>query len=305
MEKSALSRTPPVGVISFVPPDSPAKFPTAGVTREEVRGRRRAFTLIELLVVIAIIAILMGILMPALSRVRKQARAVTCRALLKQWGSIWYMYCDDNNGLFTNGNGGGVGWQRGEWVIALRNQYQTKSKILRCPTATKRLSGDVEYGGPVNAYVMAPGGAGDLREEASFGQNNWLLNPPSGVTAVQGRPAEWHWRSMNVKNASQIPVFGDTMWRGGGPCTEGKGGDPPQYNGQWIDPDREMMHFCIDRHEGTVNHVFLDWSVRPVGLKELWTLKWHKMFDTRGRWTRAGGVAASDWPEWMRKFKDY
>ncbi|MEN6578050.1 MAG: type II secretion system protein, partial [Phycisphaerales bacterium] len=44
------------------------------------------FTLIELLVVIAVIAVLMAILMPALQRVRRQARAVACQSNLKQWG---------------------------------------------------------------------------------------------------------------------------------------------------------------------------------------------------------------------------
>jgi hypothetical protein len=51
--------------------------------------------------------------------------------------------------------------------------------------------------------------------------------------------------------------------------------------------------------------LFMDWSVRKVGLKELWTLKWHTLFDTEGPWTIAGGVWQSDWPEWMRNFKDF
>jgi len=265
----------------------------------------RAFTLIELLVVIAIIALLMAVLMPALSRARKQARTVTCRALLKQWGPIWYMYCNDNNGNFSSGNITSVNWTRGEWVIVLRSMYETKGDILRCPTAMKRLPTNVEYGGPYNTYVMGTDNLGNQKEEASFGQNNWLFNPPAGVTAIQGRPAKQHWRNMNVRGASQIPVFADTMWRGGGPSVSGARGDPPQYNGEWTGADKEMRHFCIDRHDGFINALFLDWSVRPVGLKELWTLKWHREFDVRGPWTRAGGADASKWPEWMRKFKEY
>jgi hypothetical protein len=110
---------------------------------------------------------------------------------------------------------------------------------------------------------------------------------------------------MNVKGANNIPVFADTMWRGGGPYTHGEGGDPPAYNGQWVNAKAEMKHFCIDRHNGANNHLFLDWTVRSVDLKELWTLKWHKQFDTRGPWTRGGGVQPADWPEWMRGFKEY
>lgn len=65
------------------------------------------------------------------------------------------------------------------------------------------------------------------------------------------------------------------------------------------------MHFVIDRHSGFVNHVFMDWSVRKLGLKELWKQKWHKEFNLNGPWTTAGGVAPSDWPDWMRNFKEY
>ena len=68
---------------------------------------------------------------------------------------------------------------------------------------------------------------------------------------------------------------------------------------------RHDMSFCINRHKGRINSLFMDWSVREVGLKELWTLKWAPNFNTVGPWTLAGGVQPEDWPEWMRGFKDY
>jgi prepilin-type N-terminal cleavage/methylation domain-containing protein len=282
---------------------------------------QKGFTLIELLVVIAIIALLMAIMMPALARVKKQAKAITCQALLKQWGIIWNMYCDDNDGNFSVGIVGGSGWHRGEWIICLRSLYQTKTNILKCPMAVKRRTlsnGQVaEYGSTFNTYYMPLGGSGSKGggEEPSYGGNNWIYNPEPGRANIQGRPTEWNWRNKdNVAGAARVPVLADTMWRGGGPYEVGTRGDPyevgtrgdpPQIDGQWLGYDREMMHFCINRHEGAINNLFMDWSVRKVGLKELWKLKWHRQFDINGSWTRAGGVREGDWPEWMRNFKEY
>jgi len=64
--------------------------------------KQKGFTLIELLVVIAIIALLMAILMPALERVKKQAKMVACQSNLKQWGLVWAMYTDENNSKFPD-----------------------------------------------------------------------------------------------------------------------------------------------------------------------------------------------------------
>jgi prepilin-type N-terminal cleavage/methylation domain-containing protein/prepilin-type processing-associated H-X9-DG protein len=62
--------------------------------------KRFGFTLIELLVVIAVIAVLMGVLIPALQRAREQAGEITCRNNLRQYGVAMYMYTDDNAGKF-------------------------------------------------------------------------------------------------------------------------------------------------------------------------------------------------------------
>jgi len=63
---------------------------------------KRAFTLIELLVVIAIIALLMGIMMPVLSRVKEHARNLLCQANLHQYGLAERMYLDSNDGFFPS-----------------------------------------------------------------------------------------------------------------------------------------------------------------------------------------------------------
>ncbi len=98
--------------------------------------KRRGFTLIELLVVIAIIAMLLAILMPALSRVKKQAKATACQMNLHHWAIIWSMYTGDNDGSFRNGVRNVGGKQVGHWLFAAEPYYKDEA-IRWCPMATK------------------------------------------------------------------------------------------------------------------------------------------------------------------------
>jgi prepilin-type N-terminal cleavage/methylation domain-containing protein len=99
--------------------------------------KSKGFTLIELLVVIAIIALLMSILMPALSRVKKQARTVACLSKLKQWGLWFSMYAEDYNGRFMQGFT--ITNQRA--VQVLGPYHKCDEDVLTCPVDVQMAQG--------------------------------------------------------------------------------------------------------------------------------------------------------------------
>lgn len=254
-------------------------------------SKRNGFTLIELLVVISIIVLLMALLMPALHRAKKQARAVSCGVKLHQWGLAFSAYTGDNNGYFH------AGWgsvpddvkRRSHWIECLRPYYKDPALSL-CPSATDpdKDSGTFSTWGPMAATGWFTEGF-----YGSYGANAWVCNPSPSWPAIGKWPRESHWKTADVKGANEIPVFLDALHFRLWP----KHFDtPPAYDGAPVNGNNGMSIFCIDRHEGTINGVFADWSVRSIGLKELWELKWHRGW---------GDNPPPIWPEWMRGFKDY
>ena len=269
----------------------------------------RAFTLIELLVVISVIAVLMGILLPVLGRVRKQAQAVRCQANLKQLGMAMQMYLAENEGQFPRRDDTVFRW----WERLLHYMdMDDNHNIMLCPVAKRVVKRPEDFpeavplsGGKHHAWWVKALADREIPEmTGSYGCNGALYSIPS---TSRGYWIDDHWEiPSHIKRPSTVPMILESQWMVTGMWPDRERTSPPPYDKEAT--GRYPVHSafsCIDRHNGHVNGLFVDTSIRSVGLKELWTLKWSKQFNTAGPWTIAGGVRPEDWPPWMRGFKDY
>ena len=141
-------------------------------------NRRNGFTLIELLVVIAIIAVLMGILMPALRKVREQAKNMACKSNLRNIGLVVALYLDDydrripdtgsSNGHLwdeTNGDHRRPGSGNGTYWGTFYRSYMKETKIFGCPSLQRVPEG------LIYSYTDYPDPA-DVVQHPAYGSNH-------------------------------------------------------------------------------------------------------------------------------------
>ncbi|MHC4474702.1 MAG: type II secretion system protein [Planctomycetota bacterium] len=243
-------------------------------------NKRRAFTLIELLVVIAIIALLMSILMPALSRIKTQTKAVICQSNLHQWGLAMICYTEDNRGFFPS--------HQALTADYLKECYRDE-RLLLCPMAVK--SYDEGATNPYAAHYYYNG-------LSSYGCNTWMC---SAVTAAF-QTDEKMWKTISAKGGNRIPMIFDCAgYQNASPWHRD---EPPDFDGQFVQGTSydEMRYACLNRHNEHINMVFFDIHVRKVGLKELWELEWHRNWNPDHEPPPA---AWNDPAHWMYGMEDY
>jgi prepilin-type N-terminal cleavage/methylation domain-containing protein len=274
------------------------------------RINARGFTLVELLVVVSIIAVLLAILLPVAGRVRGQARGVVCQSNERQWGLAFLTYCSAHDGKFFRS-------LQDIWLWPYKlHSYVSPGPdtalayqidLLLCPAAARHPvendsdGMDSAFGGRDRAWELVESvpPAGRLFGSYGFNYGVTYFYSDSPIEVRKSAPQR------ALGGPATTPVLLDCTWHVG----HGTGLDtPPAYEGDMsgcTGGNPGMKPYCINRHHAHTNALFLDWSVRKVGLKELWTLTWLRDSDAAGPWTKAGGVRPEDWPMWMRKFRDY
>jgi prepilin-type N-terminal cleavage/methylation domain-containing protein/prepilin-type processing-associated H-X9-DG protein len=212
---------------------------------------KKAFTLIELLVVIAVIAVLMGILMPALSRAREMAKALKCQANLRTLTTAWYTYATDNDGKLNSSynhttqpvEGGNVrkegSWAWAPWLVDgdaaapyqpyAENQFtleQRKEGIRRGAlypivkdVAAYHCPSDRSKGGNYRSYSMPDSLNGKW---GIWGKATWtnmkkmdeISNPSSAYVFVEENDPRGYNVSSWVLSATNPAAWGDpvTVW---------------------------------------------------------------------------------------------
>jgi prepilin-type N-terminal cleavage/methylation domain-containing protein len=189
-------------------------------------GKKQGFTLIELLVVIAIIALLLSILMPALKRVKVQARIVICRSNMRQWGLAWQTYATDNNGVLASSVGSFSGvypanvWLYNDAALGNKGQFSAEMLSSYIPGANMDRNDLGPGGNPEIADVWVCPSNRNQEGFTDYVRGNFRNNSPYfiGMYAFYGRVDKWEAAASRPQDltgkhmSSRRLLMSDTMY---------------------------------------------------------------------------------------------
>ena len=234
-------------------------------------SKSRAFTLIELLVVIAIIALLMGILMPALQRVKEQAQSIVCQGNLKGFALAVQMYAHDNDDGFPDARS--CYFRTNDWLsgdtdsshthrrwgnenVNLRYHpeygsdffgYLNNVKSLICPTFRRLAKSDYGQTDFDNSNVS---GITNYNPWMNYTMNGYL--GPDNPSRVGGGYVSLVSKLMNVGDPANTFTFADE-----GPYIE------PGFNMEGLNDTALFFLYPSSRATALIEEYSSPWLVKP------------------------------------------